>query len=212
MTQEDTYKTITELAEGIYTEKRSKFIAIAIPVRTLDEVKQHLEVYQKKYYDARHVCYAYMLGHERKNFRANDNGEPSGTAGKPALEVLTREGVRDVCLVVTRYFGGILLGAPGLVRAYSSAAKAALDAAALGRYCNVESMYCVCEYKDFDKLRYMLEGLGAEDISPEFAESVTVYFKCGTESSPLLRVKISEAFSKRLTAESLGFSDELMPF
>ena len=85
MIQEDTYKTITDIAEGIYTEKRSKFIAIAIPVRTIEEIKQHLDAYQKKYYDARHVCYAYMLGHERKDFRANDNGEPSGTAGKPIL-------------------------------------------------------------------------------------------------------------------------------
>ena len=75
---EDTYKTISAPSEGIYTEKRSKFIAIALPVRTVDEVKSHLEVYQKKYYDARHVCYAYMLGPERKDFRANDNGEPSG--------------------------------------------------------------------------------------------------------------------------------------
>ena len=82
---EDTYKTISAPSEGIYTEKRSKFIAIALPVRTVDEVKSHLEVYQKKYYDARHVCYAYMLGPERKDFRANDNGEPSGTAGKPIL-------------------------------------------------------------------------------------------------------------------------------
>ena len=82
---EDTYKTINAPAEGIYTEKRSKFIAIALPVRTVDEVKSHLETYQKKYYDARHVCYAYMLGAERKDFRANDNGEPSGTAGKPIL-------------------------------------------------------------------------------------------------------------------------------
>ena len=76
---EDTYKTITEPSEGIYTEKRSKFIAIALPVRTHEEIKTHLETYQKKYYDARHVCYAYMLGHERTDFRANDNGEPSGT-------------------------------------------------------------------------------------------------------------------------------------
>ena len=82
MTAEDTYKTIIEPSEGIYTEKRSKFIAIALPVRTLDEIKMHLETYQKKYYDARHVCYAYMLGAARKDFRANDNGEPSGTAGK----------------------------------------------------------------------------------------------------------------------------------
>ena len=80
---DDTYKTITGLSESIYTEKRSKFIAIALPVRTLEEVKEQLDIYQKKYYDARHVCYAYMLGADRKNFRANDNGEPSGTAGKP---------------------------------------------------------------------------------------------------------------------------------
>ena len=78
MTAEDTYKTIAEPSEGIYTEKRSKFIAIALPVRTLDEIKAHLETYQKKYYDARHVCYAYMLGAARKDFRANDNGERNG--------------------------------------------------------------------------------------------------------------------------------------
>ena len=85
MQQEDTYKTIDGISESIYTEKRSKFIAIALPVRTLGEIKAHLEEYQKKYYDARHVCYAYMLGAERKDFRANDNGEPSGTAGRPIL-------------------------------------------------------------------------------------------------------------------------------
>ena len=127
MTQEDTYKTITALSEGIYTEKRSKFIAIAIPVRTLEEVKQHLEVYQKKYYDARHVCYAYMLGHERKNFRANDNGEPSGTAGKPILGQINSNELTDILIIVVRYFGGIKLGAGGLVRAYASSVAENLE-------------------------------------------------------------------------------------
>ena len=93
---EDTYKTITEVSEGTYTEKRSKFIAIALPVRTLEEIKVHLEAYQKKYYDARHVCYAYMLGHERKNFRANDNGEPSGTGGKPILGQINSNELTDI--------------------------------------------------------------------------------------------------------------------
>ena len=93
---EDTYKTISAPSEGIYTEKRSKFIAIALPVRTVDEVKSHLEVYQKKYYDARHVCYAYMLGPERKDFRANDNGEPSGTAGKPILGQINSNELTDI--------------------------------------------------------------------------------------------------------------------
>jgi uncharacterized YigZ family protein len=129
MTQEDTYKTITDLAEGIYTEKRSKFIAIAIPVRTLEEVKQHLEIYQKKYYDARHVCYAYMLGHERKNFRANDNGEPSGTAGKPILGQINSNELTDILIVVVRYFGGTKLGVPGLIAAYKESAAAVLDEA-----------------------------------------------------------------------------------
>ena len=96
MTAEDTYKTISEPSEGIYTEKRSKFIAIALPVRSLDEIKAHLETYQKKYYDARHVCYAYMLGAARKDFRANDNGEPSGTAGKPILGQINSNELTDI--------------------------------------------------------------------------------------------------------------------
>ena len=126
MIQEDTYKTIIGVAEGIYTEKRSKFIAIAIPVHTVEEIKQHLDIYQKKYYDARHVCYAYMLGHERKDFRANDNGEPSGTAGKPILGQINSNGLNDILIVVVRYFGGIKLGTSGLIVAYKAAAAEAI--------------------------------------------------------------------------------------
>lgn len=126
MMQEDTYRTITDITEGIYTEKRSKFIAIAIPVRTIEEIKQYLETYQKKYYDARHVCYAYMLGHERKNFRANDNGEPSGTAGKPILGQINSNELTDVLIIVVRYFGGIKLGTSGLIVAYKAAAAEAI--------------------------------------------------------------------------------------
>ena len=124
--QEDTYKTIIGVAECIYTEKRSKFIAIAIPVHTVEEIKQHLDIYQKKYYDARHVCYAYMLGHERKDFRANDNGEPSGTAGKPILGQINSNGLTDILIVVVRYFGGIKLGTSGLIVAYKAAAAEAI--------------------------------------------------------------------------------------
>ena len=126
MIQEDTYKTIIGVAEGIYTEKRSKFIAIAIPVHTVEEIKQHLDIYQKKYYDARHVYYAYMLGHERKDFRANDNGEPSGTAGKPILGQINSNGLTDILIVVVRYFGGIKLGTSGLIVAYKAAAAEAI--------------------------------------------------------------------------------------
>ena len=127
--QDDTYKTITGMSEAVYTEKRSKFIAAAIPVRTLEEVKSHLEAWQKKYYDARHVCYAYMLGAGRKDFRANDNGEPSGTAGKPILGQINSRELTDVLVVVVRYFGGIKLGTSGLIVAYRTAAAMALDEA-----------------------------------------------------------------------------------
>ena len=98
--QDDTYKTIDAISESIYTEKRSKFIAIALPVRTHEEVKELLAEYQKKYYDARHVCYAYMLGPERKDFRANDNGEPSGTAGRPILGQINSHELTDILVIL----------------------------------------------------------------------------------------------------------------
>lgn len=143
---EDTYKTITETAEGIYTEKRSKFIAIAVPVCSVEEIKQHLEAYQKKYYDARHVCYAYMLGHERKNFRANDNGEPSGTAGKPILGQINSNELTDILIVVVRYFGGIKLGTSGLIVAYKAAAAEAIANATIIEKTVDEDLTVVFEY------------------------------------------------------------------
>lgn len=126
----DEYLTITEKhSEGFYSEKRSKFLAFAVPVTSVDEVKQKVAEYQKKYYDARHVCYAYMLGAERTEFRANDNGEPSGTAGKPILGQINSNELTDVLIVVVRYFGGIKLGTSGLIVAYKAAAAEAIAAA-----------------------------------------------------------------------------------
>lgn len=118
---EDTYKTIARTSEGLYKEKMSKFISFAVPVSTLDEVKENLEIYQKKYYDARHICWAYMLGHQRVDFRSNDNGEPSGTAGKPILGQINSFGLTNILIVVIRYFGGIKLGTSGLIVAYREA-------------------------------------------------------------------------------------------
>ena len=125
----DVYKTIKSAAEGEFTERRSKFLAFAHPVTTVDEVKEWVEHYQKKYYDARHCCYAYMLGAERKDFRANDNGEPSGTAGKPILGQINSYELTDILIVVIRYFGGIKLGTSGLIQAYKAAAIEAIEAA-----------------------------------------------------------------------------------
>ena len=123
----DTVTTISAASAGIYKDKGSKFLAFAEPVDNVEQIKQRLEYYRKEYYDARHVCYAYMLGAERKEFRANDDGEPSGTAGRPILWQINSRQLTNVLIVVVRYFGGILLGTSGLIIAYKEAAKDALN-------------------------------------------------------------------------------------
>ncbi len=124
----DEFKTIVNIGEGTYSEKRSKFLAFAHHVETLEEIKDIIQEYRKKYYDARHVCYAYMLGAKREDFRANDDGEPSSTAGKPILGQINSRELTDVLVVVVRYYGGVNLGTGGLIVAYKTAAAAALDA------------------------------------------------------------------------------------
>lgn len=124
----DQYRTIThQMGEGFYSEKRSKFLAFAHHVTTENEVKELLQTYKKKYYDARHCCYAYMLGAERVSFRANDDGEPSSTAGKPILGQINAHELTDILIVVVRYFGGTKLGTSGLIVAYRTAAAAAIE-------------------------------------------------------------------------------------
>jgi uncharacterized YigZ family protein len=122
----DEYKTIKGTGEGYYTEKRSKFLAFAHHVESVEEVKELLAQYRKKYYDARHVCYAYMLGAERKDFRANDDGEPSSTAGKPILGQINSNELTNILIVVVRYYGGVNLGTSGLIIAYREAAADAI--------------------------------------------------------------------------------------
>ncbi len=122
----DEFKTITTTSEGFYSEKRSKFLAFAHHVETVDEVKDLIAQYRKKYYDARHVCYAYMLGASREEFRANDDGEPSSTAGKPILGQINSHELTDILIVVVRYYGGVNLGTSGLIVAYREAASDAI--------------------------------------------------------------------------------------
>ena len=123
----DEYKTITErVGEGYYSEKRSKFLGFAHHVETQEQIKELLAQYRKEYYDARHVCYAYMLGAERTDFRANDDGEPSSTAGKPILGQINSNELTDILIVVVRYYGGVNLGTSGLIVAYREAAADAI--------------------------------------------------------------------------------------
>ena len=129
----DEYRTIKSEGKGYYTEKRSKFLAFAHHVSTVEEIKDLIAGYRKQYYDARHVCYAYMLGPERTEFRANDDGEPSSTAGKPILGQINSNELTDILIVVVRYYGGVNLGTSGLIIAYR---EAAADAIA---HCEVET-------------------------------------------------------------------------
>ena len=122
----DEFRTIKTGGEGYYTDKRSKFLAFAHHVSTVDEIKEILSGYRKKYFDARHVCYAYMLGPERLEFRANDDGEPSSTAGKPILGQINSNELTDILIVVVRYYGGVNLGTSGLIVAYREAAADAI--------------------------------------------------------------------------------------
>ena len=124
---DDTYRTLAAPAEGLYKEKGSKFLAFAYPVRTTDEVKAHLDELRKQYFDARHHCYAYILRPNKDAYRANDDGEPSGTGGRPIHGQLLSADLTDTLIVVVRYFGGILLGASGLANAYKTAARDAID-------------------------------------------------------------------------------------
>lgn len=124
---DDTYHTIAGPSEGLYKEKGSKFLAFAYPVHNTDEVKQHLEVLRKEYFDARHHCYAYILGPTKDVYRVNDDGEPSGTGGRPIHGQLLSADLTDTLIVVVRYFGGVLLGASGLANAYKTAARDAIE-------------------------------------------------------------------------------------
>jgi len=143
---DDSYKTIKDISEGFYSEKRSRFISYAIPVQTVEDVKQEIDKYRKEYYDARHVCWAYMLGPDRETFRANDDGEPSSTAGKPILGQINSNELTDILIVVIRYFGGIELGTSGLIVAYRSAAADAIANATIEERTVDEDITVVFEY------------------------------------------------------------------
>ena len=198
MSQEDTYRTITALSEGIYTEKRSKFIAIALPVRTLEEVKQHLETYQKKYYDARHVCYAYMLGHERLNFRANDNGEPSGTAGKPILGQINSNELTDILIIVVRYFGGIKLGTSGLIVAYKAAAAEAISNATIIEKTVDDDVTVAFEYPFMNDIMRIVKEEEPEILEQSYDMDCLVKLRIRRSMMPKLRARLEKVETARI--------------
>ena len=198
----DEYRTIAAPAEAVYTEKRSKFIAIALPVRTVEEVKTRLEEYQKKYYDARHVCYAYMLGHARTEFRANDNGEPSGTAGKPILGQINSRELTDVLVIVVRYFGGIKLGTSGLIVAYRTAAAEALDASAFVEKTVDDEVEVTFEYPFMNDVMRVVKEEGPTIVSQSYDTDCVMKLRIRRLSMPRLRTRLEKVDTLRFTDET----------
>ena len=194
---EDTYKTIVAPSEGIYTEKRSKFIAMAFPVRTVDEIKVHLESCQKKYYDARHVCYAYMLGHERKDFRANDNGEPSGTAGKPILGQINSNELTDILIVVVRYFGGIKLGTSGLIQAYKAAAAEAIAAAEFVERTVDDVVSFLFEYPFMNDVMRVVKEMNPEIVQQAYDMDCSMTLRIRRSLMPALKARLEKVETLR---------------
>ena len=186
----DLYKTIRAASEGYYTEKRSRFLSFAIPVRTLEEVKAQVEACRKKYYDARHVCWAYMLGADRTTFRANDDGEPSSTAGKPILGQINSFELTDILVIVVRYFGGIKLGTSGLIVAYRSAAAEAIAAAEVEERTVDAECTVVFEYPFLNDIMRVVKEMQPAIVSQTF--------EANCEMTLRIRQSQEEALKNRL--------------
>lgn len=180
---QDRYKTITGLAEGYYTEKRSRFMAYAMPVRTVEEVKEQLDKYRKHYYDARHLCWAYMLGSDRSACRSNDDGEPSSTAGKPILGQINANELTNILIVVVRYFGGIELGTGGLITAYRTAAAEAIAAAEIEEQTVDEEIHVTFAYPYLNGIMRIVKEENPTVISQRFE----------IECEMILRIRKGEA-------------------
>ena len=187
---EDTYRTISDLSEGYYTEKRSRFLSFALPVRTPDEVKTQIDAYRKKYYDARHVCWAYMLGPDRTAFRANDDGEPSSTAGKPILGQINSNNLTDILIIVVRYFGGIELGTSGLIVAYRTAAAEAIAAAHIEERTVDETITITFEYPHLNSVMRI--------VKEDKPEVLTQSFELTCEMTLRIRQSRMDALKSRL--------------
>lgn len=187
---DDTYRTIRDLSEGYYTEKRSRFLSFALPVRTPDEVKTLIDAYRKKYYDARHVCWAYMLGPDRTTFRANDDGEPSSTAGKPILGQINSNNLTDILIIVVRYFGGIELGTSGLIVAYRSAAAEAIAAAHIEERTVDETITITFEYPHLNSVMRI--------VKEDKPDVLTQSFELTCEMTLRIRQSRMDALKSRL--------------
>ncbi len=188
----DEYKTISATSEGYYTEKRSKFLAFAHHVDTVDQVKDIIAGYRKKYYDARHVCYAYMLGPERQDFRANDDGEPSSTAGKPILGQINSNELTDILIVVVRYYGGVNLGTSGLIVAYREAAADAIAHATVETRQVEELVKYSFSYPQMNDVMRIVKDMNPRIISQTYDNTCEIVLSIRKSESQTLRHRLAK--------------------
>lgn len=182
----DIYFTIEHEGEGVYKEKMSKFLSFALKVEDAEEAKAIVKLYQNEYHDARHVCWAYMIGPDRNNWQLNDNGEPSGTAGKPILGQINSFGLTNVIVLVVRYFGGIKLGTPGLITAYREAARLALEDAGKVEVHKMESVRISFPYASANDVMKVIKSEEIEVIERVF------------DNSCEMKLSFREDFSERI--------------
>lgn len=197
------YKTVKQKANDEFVEKRSRFIGYVCPVKTVDEANKFIAEIKQKHYDARHNVFAYILcdGSIKKY---SDDGEPQGTAGIPVLDVLEKSGVTNVCVVAVRYFGGILLGGGGLVRAYSHTAKIALEAGQIITMKLCDELKIRTDYNFFGKLNSLIPENGGITDNTEFNDGVTLYFNMPSENTESFNNKIVDLSNGKYSLEKIG--------
>ena len=199
----DTYKTISSPAQGVYKEKGSRFLSFAYPVSTTDEVKALVDEKRREYHDARHVCYAYMLGAARTYFRANDDGEPSGTAGRPILGQLNANELTDTLIIVVRYFGGILLGASGLAVAYKTAAAEAIAAANIVEKVVEAHFNITCQYAQLSRVLRLVKEQQLRLVSQQQTDICTLHVAVRQSVADALKKRLSEMAFEGISFEEI---------
>lgn len=191
------YKTVYEGGEGEIIEKKSRFIATVRPVNTEGEALAFIEEMKKKYWDARHNCYVYSVGKNREYTRCSDDGEPSGTAGRPTLDVILGEDIYNVAAVVTRYFGGVLLGTGGLVRAYSKSLQEGLAVSTIIEKTHGISMEIITDYTGIGKIQYIAGEQRLPILDTEYTDKVVVHLLVPSDQIQITEKKITQATNGR---------------
>ena len=197
----ESYHVLLEGGEGEYVEKKSRFIATIRKCESEEEAAVFIEEMKKKYWDARHNCSAFVIGSRGELTRCSDDGEPSGTAGRPMLEVLLGEGVRNIAVVVTRYFGGVLLGTGGLVRAYTQAVKAGLQNCTLGRMRYGWEVEIGTDYNSIGKILYLLGNAGIEPLESNYTDVVSLRILVPAEEAEQMKKEMVEATNGKVSFE-----------